>query len=88
MFEYVQNARHNWENIFNDGKSKILGRQPLKTWSTLADHMVFKFFKGCLPEFLLGPFLNTLYCLNCSRPSWSLGCCTANMIYINRKSLH
>ena len=28
-------------------------------WSAKADHS-FKFFKGCLPQFLLGPFLNTL----------------------------
>ena len=25
-----------------------------------ADHTPFKFFKGCLPQILLGPFLNTL----------------------------
>ena len=33
------------------GQSKICGRQRLKT---------FKFFKGCLPQILLGLFLNTL----------------------------
>ena len=34
---------------------KFVGRQPLKH---LKRH--FKFFKGCLPQILLGPFLNTV----------------------------
>ena len=48
-----------WVKVFRNGASKICGRQPLKTfkWSR-PYHM--KFFKGCLPQILLGPFLNTL----------------------------
>ena len=44
-------------------KLKICGRQPLKIWSDkvcLGGPYHFKFFKDCLPEILLGPFLNTL----------------------------
>ena len=37
--------------------SKIYGRQPLKN---LRRPYHFKIFKGCLPQILLGPFLNTL----------------------------
>ena len=37
-----------WDKVFKNGPSKICGRQPLS------------FFKGCLPQILLGPFLNTL----------------------------
>ena len=29
-------------------------------WSALGRTYPFKYFKGCLPQFLLGPFLNTL----------------------------
>ena len=29
-------------------------------WSALSRPYSFKFFKGCLPQILLGPFLNTL----------------------------
>ena len=38
--------------ILKNGPSKICGRQPLKN---------LKFFKGYLPQILLGPFLNTLF---------------------------
>ena len=36
--------------LFKNGPSKICGRQPYH----------FSFFKHCLPQILLGPFLNTL----------------------------
>ena len=44
-----------WDNVLKGGPSKICGRQPLKNlkWN-------FKFFKGCLPQILLGPLLNIL----------------------------
>ena len=38
--------------VFKNGPSKICGRHRLKIYP-------FKFFKGCLPQILLGPFLNT-----------------------------
>ena len=41
-----------WGKVFKNGPSKIWGRQPLPYH--------FKLFKGCLPQILLGPFLNTL----------------------------
>ena len=34
-----------WEKVFKIGPSEICGRQPLKN-------------EGCLPQVLLGPFLN------------------------------
>ena len=47
------------------GLSNICGRQPLKNLKGygLLKHIPsypFNFFKGCLPQILLGPFLNTL----------------------------
>ena len=37
-----------WDKVFKNRPSKICGRHP------------FKFFKGCPPQILPGPFLNTL----------------------------
>ena len=51
--------RDNWDKVFKSGPSKICGRQPLKK-SVLGRPYPFKFFKGCLPQILLGPLLNTL----------------------------
>ena len=49
--------------VFKNGPSKICGRQPFKkfeeVWSALGRPHPFKYFKGCLPQILLGPFLNT-----------------------------
>ena len=45
-----------WVKVFKNGPSKICGRQPLKNLKSY----YFKFFKGCLPQLLLGPFLKTL----------------------------
>ena len=36
-----------WDKVFKNGTSKICGRKPLENL-------------GCLPQVLLGPFLNTL----------------------------
>ena len=52
-----------WDKVFKDRPTKTCGRQPLKN---LIGYGVFKqtislqIFKGCLPQKLLGPFLNTL----------------------------
>ena len=48
---------------FKNGPSKICGRQILKNlkWYSLPRRPYhFKFFNGCLPQVLLGPFLNIL----------------------------
>ena len=42
--------------VFKNGLSKIRRRQPLK----ILKWYHFKFFEGCLPQILFGPFLNTL----------------------------
>ena len=50
-----------WDKLFKNGPSKICGRQPLKIWrdmACLSRPYLFKFFKGCLPKILFGPFLN------------------------------
>ena len=44
-----------WDKVFKNGPSKIYGRQPLKDFLKAV-----RFFKGCLPQILPGPFLNTL----------------------------
>ena len=41
---------HIWGKVFKSGPSKICLGRPYP----------FKFFKGCLPQILLGPLLNTL----------------------------
>ena len=46
-----------WINIFKNGPSINLLKIAFKT---LGRPYHFKFFKGCLPQILLGPFLNTL----------------------------
>ena len=56
--------------------SKICGRQPLRNLKGYglpkADYNPFKFFKGCLPQILLGPFLNTLSQMSRRRPGYLL----------------
>ena len=50
-----------WDKGFKNGPSKICGRHSKKfegIWS--AADQIFKFLKGCLPQLLLGPLLNTL----------------------------
>ena len=47
-----------WDKAFKNGSSKICGRQPLKNLKGMAS--LSKFFKGCLPQILFGPLLNTL----------------------------
>ena len=47
-----------WDEVFKNGPSKIYGRQALLQ-IIIPCH--FKFFKGCLPQILLSPFLNTLF---------------------------
>ena len=55
--------RHNiWDKVFKNGPSKICGRQPLKNLKGhgLYKQIALRMFKGCLPQILLGPFLNAL----------------------------
>ena len=43
--------------------SKVYGKQPLRNWKEydrLSRPYPLKYFKGCLPQILLGPFVNTL----------------------------
>ena len=42
-----------WVKVFKNGPSKICGRQPFIIKN-------FKWYQGCLPQILLGPFLKTL----------------------------
>ena len=43
-----------WGKVFKNGPSKICGTQMV----CLRRPYHFKYFKGCLPQILLGPFLN------------------------------
>ena len=56
----IHTSSYTCVKVFKNGPSKICGRQPSKylKWYGLPNH--FKFFKGSLPQILLGPFLNTL----------------------------
>ena len=57
---------HIWDQEFKNRQSRICGRQSFKNLEGYglpkADYFnfSFKFFKGCLPQTLSGPFLNTL----------------------------
>ena len=44
--------------VFKDGPSKMFGRQPLKKFEDRPYHL--NYFKGCLPQILVTPCLNTL----------------------------
>ena len=51
------------DEVFTNGPSKIYGRQPLiklKGYSLRKQIISLQFFKGCLPQILIGPFLNIL----------------------------
>ena len=52
-----------WDKVFKNEPSKICGREPLKIlkgYSLLKQTIFLQIFKGCHPQFLLGPLLNTL----------------------------
>ena len=62
-FFQMNNKRIFVKNYSQYGHSKICGRQPLKILKGMIcfkQIIPFKFFKSCLPQILLGPFLNTL----------------------------
>ena len=48
FYIFPEDVKYIWVKVFKNGSSKICGRQPLKK------------LKGCLPQSLLGPLLNTL----------------------------
>ena len=52
-----------WGKVFKNGPSKICGRQPLKylkRYGLPRQTVSLQIFKCCLPQILLGLFLNTL----------------------------
>ena len=49
------------DKVFKHGPSKICGRQPFKNLNGYGLLIIsLQIFKGCLPQILPGPFLNTL----------------------------
>ena len=60
LFVRIRNARFEmkWVKVFKDGPSKICGRPPLKSLKRYGLPYPFKYFKGCVPQILLIPFLN------------------------------
>ena len=49
--------RDKGDKVFKGGLSKFCGKRPLKN---LKQTISLQFFKGCLPQNLLSPLLNTL----------------------------
>ena len=52
-----------WNKLFKNGSSKLCRWQPLnnlKGNDLVKQTISIQFFKGCLPQILLGPFFNTL----------------------------
>ena len=47
-----------WDKVFRSGLSKFCGRQSLRSFK---GYGLLKIFKGCLPQNLLSPPLNTLF---------------------------
>ena len=63
LLEKFEGFNFKWDTVFKNGPSKICGRQPLKKlkgYGLRKQNVPLKFFKICLPQILLGPFLNTL----------------------------
>ena len=57
------NVRNIWDKVFKNGPNKVCRRQSLKNlkgYGLLKQTISLQFFKGCLQQVLLGPFLNTL----------------------------
>ena len=59
--KYESASMVKWDKVFKNRPSKICGSQPLKNFKGYTslpkvDHTT----KGCVPQILLGPFLNTL----------------------------
>ena len=51
-------AKYKWDKVFKNGSSEICGRQSFEKFEVIPYY--FKFFKDCLPQIWLGPFLNIL----------------------------
>ena len=52
-------SQFKWGKVSKNGPSEICGREPLKIWSDMVwlnRPYHFRFFKGSLPQFSLGPF--------------------------------
>ena len=61
--QWRHNVMAKWVKAFKNGPSKFVEGSLQKICSDmvcLAKAYLFKFFKDCLPQILLGPFLNTL----------------------------
>ena len=67
-------SKYIWVKVFKNGQSENCGRQPLKNfkgYDPLRQTIIIQIFKGCLPQILLGPFLNTLtYLMLISHITW------------------
>ena len=62
-YPFLQNILRAITILSRNGQSKISGIQPLKNlkWYGLPSWTIsLKIFKGCLPELLIGPVMNTL----------------------------
>ena len=69
------------------GPSRIFGRQPLKKlkrYGLLKQTIFLQIFKGCLPQILLGPFLNNLSHMSSTSEYFSPANCTIynNLVFV------
>ena len=48
------------DKVFKNGPGKIYGKQPFKFWGDMVCYH-FKYFRGCIPEVLHGPFFSNLF---------------------------
>ena len=83
---YNFDISENWEKVFTNEPSEICGRQHLKICLSRPYH--FKFFKGCLPQTLLGPFLNTFsqlcFVRYCSRAKYFSYCSLKDIFFVRK----
>ena len=59
FFLYHINSNQIWGEVFTNGPSKICGRQSLKNLKEYGGGFLKEFERGCLPQILLDPFLNS-----------------------------
>ena len=58
----VESVLYIWDKVFKNGLSKICEDRLQKIWNGLPKQTISLqiVYKSCLPQILLGPFLNTL----------------------------
>ena len=69
--DLLRNEQRKWVKVFKNRPSKTCEDSLQNIWRDmicLSRAYPFKFFESCLPEILVGPFLNTLFHIIISKP--------------------